>query len=76
MSNFDFTAHRHLSGTAQNTVQEAIELAHNKSHLGTYQVCKTDAGEVLVLPQFSADVRDDITEVLYDTDYGYSFTSH
>jgi len=76
MSLFDFTAHKHLSNSPLNSVQSAIEKAIDKSHLGRFLVCTTTAGDVLVLPEYSASVRDDVTEIMYDTDHGYSFSSN
>jgi len=76
MSLFDFTAHKHLSNSPLNSVQLAIEKAIDKSHLGRFMVCTTTAGDVLVLPEYSASVRDDVTEILYDSDLGYSFSSN
>lgn len=76
MSIFDFTAHMHLSNNPLNSVQSAIEKAIDKSHMGRFLVCATTAGDVLVLPEYSASVRDDVTEVVYDTDLGYSITSN
>lgn len=74
MHSFDFNAHKELSNCAMNSVQQAIELAIEKSSQGQYVVCVTHAGEVLVLPEFSASVRKDIAETVYDTDKGYSFS--
>ena len=74
MNNFDFNAHQGLSNCAKNDVQQAIELANEKSSMGHFVVCVTHAGEVLVLPEFSASVRNDIAESVYDTDKGYSFS--
>ena len=76
MSLFDFTAHKHLSNCPLNSVQSAIEKAIDKSHLGRFLVCTTTAGDVLVIPEYSASVRDDVTEIMYDTDRGYSFSSN
>lgn len=74
MNNFDFNAHQGLSNCAKNDVQQAIELANEKSSKGNFVVCVTHAGEVLVLPEFSASVRNDIAETVYDTNKGYSFS--
>jgi hypothetical protein len=76
MSIFDFTAHKHLLNNPLNSVQSSIEKAIDKSHMGRFLVCSTTAGDVLVLPEYSASVRDDVTEVVYDTDLGYSITSN
>lgn len=76
MFNFDFNAHNQLSNNPKNDVQQAIETAIEKSDMGHYLVCITNAGEVLVLPEFSASVRDDIAQVVYDTDAGYSFANN
>jgi hypothetical protein len=73
MFNFDFDAHKNLSSSSLSNVQEAIFKANEKSHLGIFKVCKTLAGEILVLPEFSASVRKDIAEVMYDTSSGYAF---
>ena len=70
MSNLDFTAHKHLSNGSTD-IQKAIELANDKAHRGQFVVCVTHAGDVLVLPVYSATVRDDISEIVYDTDQGY-----
>ena len=75
MYNFDFNAHQQLSGSPKNNVQEAIEKANGKAHMGNFKVCVTTAGDVLVLPEFSVLMRDDIAEIVYDTDHGYSFAS-
>lgn len=69
---YDFDAHTHLAN-ATTEVQEAVLQANEKSHLGIFKVCITDAGDVLVLPEFSASVRTDISDVLYCTDKGFSF---
>ena len=76
MYNFDCNAHQKLSGSPQNDVQQAIEKANEKTHMGTFKVCVTAAGDVLVLPEFSVLMRDDIAEIVYDTDKGYSFSSN
>lgn len=76
MYNFDFTAHQQLSGSPKNNVQQAIEQANEKAHMGNFKVCVTVAGDVLVLPEFSVLMRDDIAEIVYDTDKGYSFSSN
>ena len=73
MSNFDFNAHAHLSGTHDLDVQNAIDSAIKKSDRGIYVVCVTNNGETLVLPEFSALVREDISEVVFDTQSGYNF---
>ena len=75
MSDFDFNAHKQLSGSSKNDVQQAIEQANEKSHMGKFVVCITQAGDVLVLPEFSASVRDDIAEIVYDTENGYAFSN-
>ena len=76
MSNFDFNAHFALSNQPLNDVQKAVGIANEKSEMGIFRVCITTAGEVLVLPEFSASVRDDIAEVVYDTDKGYSISGN
>ena len=76
MSTFDFDAHKNLSNSPMNTVQAAIDMANKKSSLGVFRVCKTIAGEILVLPEFAASVRKDISEVVYDTALGYSFSAN
>jgi hypothetical protein len=73
MYNFDFNAHQQLSGSPKNDVQQAIAKANEKAHMGNFKVCVTTAGDVLVLPEFSVLMRDDIAEIVYDTDHGYSF---
>ena len=73
---FDFTAHKHLSNNPLNCVQSSIEKAIEKSHMERFLVCTTTAGDVLVLPEYSASVRNDVTEILYDTDKGYNFSSN
>lgn len=76
MSIFDFTAHKHLSNNPLNCVQTAIEKVIDKSHMGRFMVCMTTAGDVLVLPEYSASIRDDVTEIVYDTDLGYGFSNN
>lgn len=71
MLHSDFDAHRALSGQTTTDIQVAVQQAQEKSADGRFLVCITNAGDVLVLPYFSASVRDDI-EVLFDTDKGYS----
>lgn len=73
MCQFDFDAHKGLSGSTLNDIQVAIRKADEKAHLGVYKVCKTTAGLILVLPEYSASVRKDIAEVVYDTSSGYAF---
>jgi hypothetical protein len=73
MCQFDFDAHKSLSGSTLNDIQVAIRKADEKAHLGVYKVCKTTAGLILVLPEYSASVRKDIAEVVYDTSSGYAF---
>lgn len=75
MLHSDFDAHRALSGKTTTDIQVAIQQAQEKSASGRFQVCATTAGDVLVLPYFSASARDDI-EVLFDTDKGYSIPGH
>lgn len=72
MSNFDFDAHACLSHE-RTDVQKAVALANKKAHLGHFLVCISNAGDVLVLPEFSASVRDDISETVYDNQTGYIF---
>jgi len=74
-NNFDFDAHAHLSGEHDYDVQKAIDKALEKSEKGHFIVCIINGGEVLVLPEFSASIRDDIAEVVFDTEYGYNFDS-
>ena len=76
MYNFDFTAHQQLSGSPKNNVQQAIVQANEKAHMGNFKVCVTVAGDVLVLPEFSVLMRDDIAEIVCDTDKGYNFSSN
>lgn len=76
MYNFDFNAHHQLSGSPKNDVQQAVDKAIEKAHVGNFKVCITLAGDVLVLPEFSVLMRDDIAEIVYDTDKGYSFSSN
>lgn len=73
MCQFDFDAHKRLSGSTLNDVQVAIRKANEKAHLGVFKVCKTTAGVILVLPEFAASIRKDIAEVVYDTSAGYAF---
>lgn len=75
MSNFDFDAHAHLGSMThkRSDVQRAIELANKKAPKGHFLVCITNAGECLVLPEYSASVRDDIAETVYDNLTGYIF---
>lgn len=73
MLHCDFDAHRALSGQTTTDVQVAVHQAQEKSASGRFLVCITDAGNVLVLPYFSASVRKDI-EVIFDTDNGYVFS--
>ena len=75
MYSFDFNAHRQLSGSPMNNVQQAIEKAIEKAHMGNFKVCITLADDIQVLPEFSVLMRDDIAEIVYDTDKGYSFSS-
>lgn len=71
MFNFDYAAHSELSGAKKTDVQLAIQKANEKASMGHFVVCITTAGDVLVLPEFSASVRDDIAAVVYDTNSGY-----
>jgi thiamine phosphate synthase YjbQ (UPF0047 family) len=75
MHNFDFIAHQQLSN-AKSNVQMAIESANAKSQQGHFVVCVTHAGEVLVISEFSARVREDIADTVYDTEKGYIFSSN
>lgn len=72
---FDFNAHQQLSDSPCLKIQEAIQIADRKSKLGIMKVCKTNAGEILVLPEYSAQMRQDIAEIVYDTENGFSFPS-
>ncbi len=74
MHNFDFNAHQALAKCSLNNVQQAIRLANDKASIGHFVVCINNAGDVLVLPEFSASVRNDIAETVYDTDKGYDFS--
>ena len=76
MSKFDFDAHKSLSGRTLNDIQVAIRKANEKAHLGVFKVCKTSAGLILVLPEYSASVRKDIAEVVYDTSAGYCLAAN
>jgi hypothetical protein len=75
MFNFDFKAH-YLSESPKNDVHQAIEKAIEKAHLGNFKVCLTLTGKVLVLSEISVLMRDDIVEIVYDTDKGYIFSSN
>ena len=75
MYNFDFNAHKQLANEPLDDIQQAIAKANEKADQGQYLVCITTAGDVLVLPEFSASVRDDIAETVYDTVDGYTFAS-
>lgn len=75
MSSFDFNAHSQLSGKKQTDIQLAIQKAQEKSSQGLYVVCVTTSGIVLVLPEFSVSVRNDIAEIVYDTDKGYRIST-
>lgn len=72
MSKIDFDAHAHLS-SKRSDVTKAIELANQKASQGHYLVCITNEANVLVLPEYSASVRDDIAEIVYDNRAGYIF---
>ena len=73
---FDYIAHQHLTTFPITDLLGAIRTANEKSHklMGIYFVCITNAGDILVLPEFSAQVRDDISEFIYDTEKGYTLT--
>lgn len=71
----EFIAHMQLSNTPRTDLQEAIDQANQKSHLGRFLVCVTNAGEVLVLPEFSVTVRNDIAEIAFDTATGFQFSN-
>jgi hypothetical protein len=72
MSNLDYTAHKHLSNFPLTAVQLAIEEANERSGNGRFIVCITETGKPEVLTEFSASVRNDIAETVYDTELGYS----
>lgn len=71
MYSTDYHANLALSQTPQTEVQAVVDRAIKKAHLGVFIVCVTN-DDVLVLPEFSALDRDDIDEVIYSTDTGYS----
>lgn len=75
MSKIDFDAHAHLSSMSykRTDVARAIKLANKKASQGHFVVCITNANDVLVLPEYSASVRDDIAETVYDNLTGYIF---
>jgi hypothetical protein len=74
MSKIDFDAHMHLSmPNKRPDVHRAIELANKKAPQGHFVVCITYANDVLVLPEYTASVREDIAEVVYDNLTGYIF---
>jgi hypothetical protein len=75
MYNFDFNAYQQLSGSPKNNVQQAIEKANEKPHVGNSKERVTTAGGVLVLPEFSVLMKGDITEIVHNTDHGYNFSS-
>ena len=71
---FDFNAHAALANH-KNDVQEAVNKAMKKAPMGKFLVCITKAKDVLVLPEYSANVRDDITGIVFDTVDGYRVTN-
>lgn len=73
MSKFDFDAHARLAHE-RTSVQTAIELANKKAPMGRFLVCITNEGEVLVLPEFTASQREDISQTVYDNHTGYIFS--
>lgn len=75
MYNFDNNAHQQLSGSPKNDVQQAIAKANEKAHMGNFKVRVTTAGDVLVLPELSVLMRDDIAEIVYNTVHGDSVKS-
>ena len=75
MSKIDFDAHAHLSSLSykRTDVAIAIDLANKKASQGHFVVCITKENNVLVLPEYSISVRDDIAETVYDNLTGYIF---
>ncbi|UZE97254.1 hypothetical protein [Alkalimarinus alittae] len=71
---FDFIAHVALNNR-KNNIQEAVNKSVEKSHLGKFIVCITRAKNVLILSEYSAQVRNDITGIVFDTVNGYHLSS-
>ena len=71
MSRSDFVAHQGLSGVVQSGIQLAIQAADARASRGHFVVAETMAGTILVLPEMSASLRQDIAKVHYDTEGGY-----
>tara|TARA_R110002167_G_scaffold204404_1_gene408443 strand:+ start:9565 stop:9798 length:234 start_codon:yes stop_codon:yes gene_type:complete len=69
----DFIAHQGLSNVQQSDIQIAIQAAEARSHKGHFVVVETNAGTILTLPEMSVSLRNDIAQVHYDTEAGYSF---
>ena len=74
MSKTDFDAYAHLSN-GDTDVQRAVSLGNQKASQGHFLVCITYVGDVLVLPKFSASVRDDISQIVYDNQCGYIYNA-
>ena len=75
MSMLDFNAHSQLSAVVKTNVAEASEIANTKSSMGLFLVCITTSDQVLVLPEYSASVRNDIARVVYDNVNGYAISA-
>lgn len=71
MFNFDFTTHPAVSNRLFHSVEDAVQSANEKARSGNFKVCRTLSREILVLTDFSVLMRDDVAEILYDTDKGY-----
>jgi hypothetical protein len=65
----------HFSNTPQSSIMRAVENAMEKADKGQFLVCVTIDGDVLVLPEISVKMRNDIAQVVYDTDNGYRFAT-
>ena len=71
----EFVAHQGLSGVTNGDIQVAIAAADAKASRGHFVVCETEKGTILVLPEMSLSLRNNIAKVHYDTEAGYVFNA-
>ena len=71
-----FEANNALSGNTKTAVQTAIADANARRDMELLHVCITTTGKVETLSDFAVNVRDDIAQVVYSNEQGYSFNAN
>jgi hypothetical protein len=72
----EFDANNVLSGKNKTATQIAIANADAKRDMEALHVCITTTGKVVTLTDFAVKVRDDIAQVVYSNEQGYTFNAN